>query len=104
MKKNSSIKIKIVVSDPWDSKEVITGFFYKQVSIGDLASLLIRSEKGEWVALLPRHEGQHLINDSKSKKKFPVNIAKFMHDEFPIEKMEPDQILFYAIGSAEVIE
>jgi hypothetical protein len=104
MKKISRIYIKIIVSDPWDSKEVIVGIYDQPISISDQEALLIHTEEREWLALLPRYEGQQLINDIKSKQKFAVNIAKFLYEEFPTEKIEPDQILFYAIGSAEVIK
>lgn len=106
MKKKSTKKIEITVTDPWDSKETIIGFVERTILIGNLVSLLIHNETGEWIALLPRYKGQHLINDMSSKQKFVVNIARLAGagEEFGAEQVMPERILSYASGSAELIE
>lgn len=104
MNKNSTKKIKVTITDPWDSKETIIGFVERSILIGNLVSLLIHSETGEWIALLPRYKGQQLTSEMRSKQKFIVNIAKLTGIEFTAEQVTPDRILFYGSGGAEIIE
>jgi hypothetical protein len=104
MKKKSIKKIKITITDPWDSKESIIGFFDRPILVGNLVSLLVRSEGGEWIALLPRYKGQQLTNEMNSKQKFVINIAKLANVGTTAEQIATDHILFYASGSAEIID
>lgn len=102
MKNRPTKKIKVMITDPWDSNEIIIGFFDRSILVDNLMSLLMHSEAGGWFALMPRYKGQQLINDMNSKQKFVVNILKLRDVELIEEKIEPDRILYYASGSAEI--
>ena len=40
-----NLKIKINITDPWDSQEIIEGTLYREVFIDNLKSALVHSEK-----------------------------------------------------------
>jgi hypothetical protein len=95
------MKVKIYITDPWDSKEIIEGTLYGEVFIDNLKSALIHSDKKKWLVLLPRYKGQNILDDLADGKDTVTNIVwlseKF--DETTID-ISRDLVISYNIGNA----
>jgi hypothetical protein len=97
-------KIQIRVSDPWDSNEALIGFFQDQIFIDDLVSILVKSENGDWIALLPKYKGQDLT-DILQGKPIVVNIAKLTSNvDLSSKHLLASSIVDYAAGSATIVK
>jgi hypothetical protein len=99
---NSDVKVRIRVTDPWDSTEVIVGILSKDIFVDDLKSALIFSEKGEWIVLLPRHKGQDLLTELLDKKESVANIA-WLSDKFESTMKQITGEFITNYGSGDVI-
>lgn len=102
MNDDSSIKVKIQVTDPWDSTEVIIGILNNDIFVDDLKSALIYSEKGEWLVLLPRYKGQDLFAELIGGKETVANIA-WLSNKFEITMKQITGEFITTYGSGGVV-
>lgn len=96
-----NIKVKIYITDPWDSKEIIEGTLYGEVIIDNLKSALIHSAGKKWLVLLPRYKGQDILDELAGGKDAVTNIV-WLSEKFDgtIKEISRDLIVSYNIGNA----
>lgn len=101
----TNVKIRVYITDPWDSSEIIEGFLYGEVFVDDIKSALILYDKEKWLILLPRHKGQNLLDELVNGKDTATNII-WLSDKFDgkIRKISRDLITSYSSGNAVRLE
>ena len=100
-----NIKVRIYITDPWDSKEVIDGILQGEVLVDNIKSALIYDENGKWVVLLPRHKGQDLHDELENGKETATNIVWLSNDfDEKNKKIHRALITSYSSGNAIRLE
>lgn len=100
----SGAKVEIRISDPWDSKKILVGTLHDWIFIDGLASILIQTEQGNWIALLPKYKSQDLSDISLGK---PIVVSVAILDsaiDLSLKHLPSNSILDYASGSAQIVK